>query len=83
LDCSLRSKSKFSAEVGEAGKVTLLKPQTFMNRSGVAVAAIVNWLKLTPVDVLVVVEEAALHPHLKECVGACVSKSSGNRWTME
>ncbi len=60
LDCSLRSRAKFSAEIGEAGKVTLLKPQTFMNRSGVAVGAMVNWLKLTPADVLVVVDDADL-----------------------
>ena len=60
LDCSLRSRAKFSAQIGEAGKVTLLKPTTFMNRSGVAVAAVVNWLKLTPADVLVVVDDADL-----------------------
>ena len=31
-----------------------------MNRSGAAVAALVNWLKLTPSDVLVVVDDADL-----------------------
>jgi PTH1 family peptidyl-tRNA hydrolase len=60
LDCSLRNRAKFAAEVGEAGTVTLLKPQTFMNRSGVSVAAMVNWLKLAPADVLVVVDDADL-----------------------
>jgi PTH1 family peptidyl-tRNA hydrolase len=59
-DCSLRNRSKFAAEVGEAGGVTLVKPQTFMNRSGAAVARLVNWLKLTPADVLVVVDDADL-----------------------
>ncbi len=58
--CSLRNRSKFAAEVGEAGGVTLVKPQTFMNRSGAAVAALVNWLKLTPADVLVIVDDADL-----------------------
>ncbi|MCG3149341.1 MAG: Peptidyl-tRNA hydrolase [Verrucomicrobiae bacterium] len=60
LDCSLRNRTKFAGEVGEAGRVTVLKPQTFMNRSGTAVAALVNWLKLAPVEVLVVVDDADL-----------------------
>jgi PTH1 family peptidyl-tRNA hydrolase len=64
LGCSLRNKSRFAARVGDAtlpdGKVTLALPQTFMNRTGVAVASLVNWLKLAPVDVLVVVDDADL-----------------------
>jgi PTH1 family peptidyl-tRNA hydrolase len=60
LGCSLRNKTKFAAEVGEAGKVWLAKPQTFMNRSGESVAAIVHWLKITPAEVLVVVDDADL-----------------------
>jgi len=59
-ECSLRGRSKFLAEIGEAGGVTLVKPRTFMNRSGMAVAAVVNWLKLTPQDALVVVDDADL-----------------------
>ena len=60
LDCSLRKRLKFTAEVGDAGGVTLVKPQTFMNRSGAAVAGLVNWLKLAPSDVLVIVDDADL-----------------------
>src|SRR5207249_8249284 len=60
LDCSLRKRSKFSAEVGEASGVTLVKPQTFMNRSGVAVAGLIHWLKLSPADALVIVDDADL-----------------------
>jgi PTH1 family peptidyl-tRNA hydrolase len=59
-ECSLRRRWKFAAEVGEAGGVTLVKPQTFMNRSGLSVAAVVKWLKLTPQDLLVVVDDADL-----------------------
>jgi peptidyl-tRNA hydrolase, PTH1 family len=59
-ECSLRNRSKFSAAIGETGGVTLVKPQTFMNRSGTAVAAVVNWLKLTPQNALVVVDDADL-----------------------
>ena len=38
----------------------LVKPMTFMNESGKAVAAWVEWLKLTPADVLVIVDDVAL-----------------------
>jgi len=60
LDCSLRKRLKFAAEVGDAGGVTLVKPLTFMNRSGAAVAGVVNWLKLVPTDVLVILDDADL-----------------------
>jgi PTH1 family peptidyl-tRNA hydrolase len=63
-DCSLRRKWRFTAEVGEAtrptGKVGLARPQTFMNRSGAAVAGLLRWLKLSPSELLVVVDDADL-----------------------
>jgi len=61
---SFRSKARFSAAIAEAtvaaGKLTLAKPQTFMNRSGAAVAAVLNWLKITPAELLVIVDDADL-----------------------
>jgi peptidyl-tRNA hydrolase, PTH1 family len=65
LDCSFRRKWRFSAEVAEAvtstaGKVVLAKPRTYMNRSGVAVGALLNWLKVAPAEMLVVVDDADL-----------------------
>jgi PTH1 family peptidyl-tRNA hydrolase len=65
LGCSFRRKSRFSAQVAEAGacdagKVTLAKPQTFMNRSGSAVQALLVWLKIEPGQLLVVVDDADL-----------------------
>jgi len=63
-DCSLRRKLRFVAAVGETtrapGKVVLACPQTFMNRSGAAVVALVQWHKLAPADLLVVVDDADL-----------------------
>lgn len=38
----------------------LVKPMTYMNDSGKAVAAWLEWLKLTPADVLIVVDDVAL-----------------------
>ena len=65
LDCSFRRKWRFSAHVAEAvtrgaGKVTLAKPGTYMNRSGSAVNALLSWLKIEPVQMLVVVDDADL-----------------------
>jgi PTH1 family peptidyl-tRNA hydrolase len=65
LDCSFRSKWRFSAKVaeataGDAGKVVLAKPQTYMNRSGSAVNALLSWLKIEPTQLLVVVDDADL-----------------------
>jgi peptidyl-tRNA hydrolase, PTH1 family len=61
---SFKGKGRFSAEVaeigGDAGKLVLLKPQTYMNRSGSAVAAMLGWLKVTPAELLVVVDDADL-----------------------
>jgi PTH1 family peptidyl-tRNA hydrolase len=63
-NCSFKRKLRFAAEVGEvgtgAGKVVLAKPQTYMNRSGVTVSAIVNWLKIRPAEMVVVVDDADL-----------------------
>ena len=63
--CSFRKKSRFSAMIaeavaGEAGKVVLAKPQTYMNRSGAAVNALLQWLKIEPAQLLVVVDDADL-----------------------
>lgn len=65
LGCSFRSKSRFSAQVaeagaGDAGKIMLAKPQTFMNRSGFAVQALLVWLKIEAGQLLVVVDDADL-----------------------
>ncbi|HUK81157.1 MAG TPA: aminoacyl-tRNA hydrolase [Verrucomicrobiae bacterium] len=61
---SFRKKWRFSAEVAEvqldAGKLVLAKPQTFMNRSGVAVNALTNWLKIASTELLVIVDDADL-----------------------
>ena len=59
-------KSKFHAMILEANikgtKCVLMKPTTYMNRSGMAVAEAARFYKLAPAeDVLVIVDEAALN----------------------
>jgi PTH1 family peptidyl-tRNA hydrolase len=64
LEIALRERSRFQAALGdgECGgrKVVLAKPLTYMNRSGVAVRSLVDWLKLPVDSVLVVVDDADL-----------------------
>jgi PTH1 family peptidyl-tRNA hydrolase len=56
--------NKLKSEIVEtqvAGeKVVLVKPQTFMNLSGEAVAAVLNYYKATPSDILVVCDDLNL-----------------------
>ena len=62
LDCKLKASSKFDAFVGTAvyagEELILVKPQTFMNQSGRAVGAVLNYRKVSPADLLVVVDDA-------------------------
>ena len=52
--------ARFSQVAALESGERLIKPMTYMNDSGKAVAAWVEWLKLTPADLLVVVDDVAL-----------------------
>jgi len=61
----LSGQRKFQGDFGEgwaiAGhKIALLKPTTYMNRSGQAVRAVVDWYKFPPESVLVIYDDMAL-----------------------
>jgi PTH1 family peptidyl-tRNA hydrolase len=62
----LRREARFNAEVGRIGiggkEVWLLAPQTFMNRSGEAVAKFANYYKIPAGEILVVHDELDLSP---------------------
>ncbi len=57
---------KFHGHFSEGGigaeKVLLLKPQTFMNRSGISLAAAINFYKLTGNDMVAFYDEMDLAP---------------------
>lgn len=61
---TFKDEKKFSGEVARAGleqgEVWLLKPITFMNRSGQAVAALAQFYKIKPEEILVVHDELDL-----------------------
>ncbi|MDY6939035.1 MAG: aminoacyl-tRNA hydrolase [Cyanobacteriota bacterium] len=61
----LVDRGKFKGEFGEGRgvngeKVRLLKPLTYMNRSGESIQAVTNWYKLPPESVLVIYDEMDL-----------------------
>lgn len=64
LDARFRGSSKFDARVAGAvlggEDLLLVQPQTYMNNSGRAVGAILAYRKLTPADLLVVLDDADL-----------------------
>ncbi|ERT06433.1 peptidyl-tRNA hydrolase [Lyngbya aestuarii BL J] len=62
---SLSENRKFQGRFGEGisrgrDKIRLLKPLTYMNRSGQAIQAVVNWYKIPPESVLVVYDDMDL-----------------------
>jgi peptidyl-tRNA hydrolase, PTH1 family len=63
---SFRDESKFNGQVAKlvtaSGDIRLLMPQTFMNRSGSAVAAIARFFRIAPGEILVVHDELDLKP---------------------
>ena len=62
----LRAENKFSGELGRmrtsAGECWLLKPMTYMNHSGRSVAALCNFYRILPEQLLVVYDELDLSP---------------------
>ena len=62
LGAAFKKESKFHGEVARAGGVWLLKPMTFMNRSGQAVGALSKFYQIQPVEILVAHDEMDLPP---------------------
>lgn len=76
---SLRSEKKFFGELARvAGDVWLVKPMTFMNRSGQAVAALASFYQIKPEEILVVHDELDLKPgEVKLKMGGGVAGHNG------
>ena len=56
----LKCKALIGEGTVEGQKVVLIKPQTFMNESGLSVAEVLNWFKLKPQEVLIIVDDIDL-----------------------
>ena len=59
---TFKKDNKFHGEVAKAGAVWLLKPLTFMNRSGQAVGALAKFYQIQPGEILVAHDEMDLPP---------------------
>ena len=59
---SFRGEKGFFGAVAKAGATYLLKPSTYMNRSGQAVAALAGFYKIAPDEILVAHDELDLPP---------------------
>jgi PTH1 family peptidyl-tRNA hydrolase len=61
-----RAHSKYQGEICRvelAGReVTLLKPHTYMNRSGLSIRALMDYMKVPPAEILVTHDEMDLNP---------------------
>ena len=62
LKVSLAPQGKFFGHVGRLDDLWLLKPSTFMNRSGQAVVALARFYKIMPDEILVVHDELDVLP---------------------
>jgi len=62
---SVSQHSKFNGEFGDGrspggDRIALLKPLTYMNRSGQSIRAVVDWFKLSPEQVLIIYDDMDL-----------------------
>ncbi len=62
LKVPLAPQGKFFGQVGRIDDLWLLKPSTFMNRSGQAVVALARFYKIMPDEILVVHDDLDLEP---------------------
>lgn len=59
-DARWESSTKHKAEIAKAGEVVLVKPDTYMNASGVAVGSVARFYKVKPEDVWVIHDDIDL-----------------------
>jgi len=73
IDFTLQSRffGSLAEVVTEKGKIYLLKPNTFMNRSGQSVSSVMKYFKITSEEILVI------HDELDFSVGSMKLKFSG------
>ena len=59
---AFKKENKFHGEVAKVGAVWLLKPLTFMNKSGQSVGALAKFYQILPAEILVAHDEMDLPP---------------------
>lgn len=80
LGVTYAAESKFAGEIAKAGEIRILKPATFMNLSGRAVATSARFFEIAPHAILVVHDELDLKPgDVKIKLGGGVAGHNGLR----
>lgn len=62
LNVDMRREARFHGIAGRSGTQHFLMPQNFMNRSGQSVAALANFHRIAPAEILVLHDELDLQP---------------------
>jgi len=62
LNATFAAEAKFGGDVAKAGALRIVKPMTFMNLSGRAVAAAARFFGILPAEILVIHDELDLMP---------------------
>lgn len=55
-----KMEDRFKSEIIKAGDLLLVKPQTYMNKSGMAIRLLVDYYKISPEDVIIIHDELDL-----------------------
>jgi len=80
LGVAFAAESKFAGELAKAGEIRILKPSTFMNLSGQAIATSARFFGIDPDAILVVHDELDLRPgDVKMKLGGGVAGHNGLR----
>ena len=59
---SFDTEKRWKTQIAKTGSLYLLKPQTFMNESGVAVGKVASFYKIDPEEILVIYDDLELPP---------------------
>jgi len=52
------SNKKFKANISKKGEIILLKPLTFMNKSGISVSGVAGYYNISPEDIIVIHDDS-------------------------
>lgn len=72
------SEKKFKSQVAKLGDLIFVKPETFMNKSGLAVSLLANYYKIEPEDIIIIHDELDVPlGHIKMRLGGAAAGHHG------
>lgn len=55
---SFKFKNKFNGEMSKKEEILLLKPETYMNKSGISVSSVANYYEIAPEKIVIIHDDA-------------------------